>query len=128
MVDGLLDHGQDSRWLAEQVEQFTPLLLGITDEYAVAGFHGERDDLRLDAGLFDWEVADLDVVAGPQAVTEVAGMPAEVVVIALTGDLGESAARVARQGAAELVLTATELPTVDEQGLEARLVSTLGSA
>lgn len=110
MVDGLLDDGLDARWLAEQVLEFTPLRLGITDEYEVGRFHGERDDLRLDAGLVDWELADLEVVAGPDALTQLAAMPADVVVVALADEQGRQAADLARDAGAPLLLDAAELP------------------
>ncbi|MGB3954829.1 MAG: hypothetical protein WBL05_06050, partial [Brooklawnia sp.] len=81
LVDGLSDDGTDPRRLAELALEFTPLRLGITDDYAVAAFWAERGDLNIDRGLVDWEAAEAEVVAGPSAPVEVAGLPADIAVV-----------------------------------------------
>ena len=95
MVDGLVDDGTDPRWLAEQLTDFAPLRLGVTDEYAAASVLHERDEIALDAGLVDWELPELDVALGEPAAAEVAALTADFAVIALPGELGAEATRAA---------------------------------
>lgn len=88
MVDGLSANGSNLRLLAEQVLEFTPLKVAIADEYAVGAFRAEVADIALDKGLVDWEIPDFEVIAGPDAATELAAMPTDVVVNAITGAAG----------------------------------------
>lgn len=115
MLDGLVDDGSDPHRLAGTVLEFTPRLLGIIDDYAVGKFFDERADLSIDLGLVDWELPDLDVVTGDRAVTEVAAMPADIVVVALGGKLGRAAARAALASGERLVLIASGTVGDDEQ-------------
>ena len=109
LVDGLTDDGAEPRQLAELCLEFTPLRLGITDDYAVGRFWGEREDISIDRGLVDWEVADVDVVAGPSAAVEVAGIASDIAVIGLTGDPGNAAAAAALAAGTPVVLVPGEL-------------------
>lgn len=109
LVDGLTDDGAEPRQLAELCLEFTPLRLGITDDYAVGRFWGEREDISIDRGLVDWEVADVDVVAGPSAAVEVAGVASDIAVIGLTGDSGNAAAAAALAAGTPVVLVPVEL-------------------
>lgn len=109
LVDGLTDDGAEPRHLAELCLEFTPLRLGITDDYAVGRFWGEREDISIDRGLVDWEVADVDVVAGPSAAVEVAGVASDIAVIGLAGDPGRAAAAAARAAGTPVVLVPGEL-------------------
>ena len=88
MVDGLSANGSNPRLLAEQVLEFAPLKVAIADEYAVRGFRNEIEDLMLDRGLVDWELPEFEVISGPHAASELAGMQADVVVNAITGAAG----------------------------------------
>ena len=121
IVDGLVDSGANPTRLAELVVEFTPLRLGVLDEYAAGAVLGERDDIRLDAGLVEWELADLDLLTGPQASTELAAMPTDIVVVALSGDGGRTAAEAAAAQGTQLVLVADELPDADAATIAALL-------
>lgn len=88
MVDGLSANGSNPRLLAEQVLDFAPLKVAIADEYAVAAFRHEIEDIGIDRGLVDWELPDFEVLVGPRAAEELAAMPADVVVNAITGAAG----------------------------------------
>lgn len=96
IVDGLVDDGADARWLAEQLTEFTPLRLGITDEYAAAAVGHERDDIALDAGLVDWEMPEVEVLLGEQSALEVASLAADITIVAVGGAAGQAAAEAAR--------------------------------
>jgi|GEM_PF-5908134 len=97
ILDGLVDEGTDPRWLAEQVVRFTPLRLGITDDYAVSPVLAERAELTRDAGLVDWELPELMVCSGSGAIAEVAGLPADIVIVCLPGIPGQIAVTAAAQ-------------------------------
>lgn len=87
MVDGLVSSGAQPRDLAGLVWEFTPLLVGITDEYAEAAFRDELADIALDRGLVGWEVPEFDVIAGAEAPGRVAELDCDVLVDAVTGQL-----------------------------------------
>lgn len=109
LVDGLADDGADPRRLAEISLDFAPLRLGIGDDYAVGAFWAERDDINIDRGLVDWEAAEVEVVAGPTAAVEVAGMPADITVIGLVGEPGRLAAAAALAAGTPAVMVPAEL-------------------
>lgn len=109
LVDGLSDDGADPRRLAEVALEFTPLRLGISDDYAVGAFWGERDDINIDRGLVDWEAAEVEVVAGPSAPVEVAAMPADIAVVGLAGEPGRRVAAAALAAGTPVVLVPAEL-------------------
>lgn len=88
MVDGLAAGGSNVRLLAEQVFEFAPLKVAISDEYAEASFWQELEDLVTDAGLVDWEVHRPEVSIGPDAPIELAGMDTDIVLNAITGAAG----------------------------------------
>lgn len=88
MVDGLAAGGSNPRLLAEQVFEFAPLKVAISDEYAAAKFWHELEDIAVDAGLVDWEVHRPEVITGPGAAAELAGMDTEIVLNAVTGAAG----------------------------------------
>jgi len=122
LIDGLTDDGAEPRQLAELCLEFTPLRVGITDDYAVGQFWGEREDISIDLGLVDWEVADLDVVGGPSAAVEVAGIASDIAVIGLTGDPGRAAAEAARTAGTPVILVPGEIAS---EGLQAVSESSL---
>lgn len=109
IVDGLADSGADPRRLAELVTEFTPLRLGVTDEYAVGAVAAELDDIRLDAGLVEWEVAPVEILGGAEVISELVTMPFDIAIIGLAGEDGRAAAELATANGARLVLLADEL-------------------
>lgn len=115
MVDGLVDDGADARWLAEQVTEFTPLRLGITDEYAAASVGHEREEIALDAGLVDWELPELEVLLGEAAAAEVAGLVADITIVTLPGEIGAAAVAAAKAAGSGQVWLIE-----DEAGLDAQ--------
>ncbi|GAA2184524.1 hypothetical protein GCM10009785_32800 [Brooklawnia cerclae] len=87
MVDGLVSQGSQPRELAELVWEFTPLLVGIADEYAEGAFRDQLEDIALDKGMVDWELPEFDVVAGEGAAERVAALGCDVLVDAAAGRL-----------------------------------------
>lgn len=89
MVDGLVDDGQDPLELASLVSEYTPLRLGITDEYAVSDYRAARAEMATDAGILDWELPTVEVHMNDQAVSGVLEIGGDVVVICDPVLLGE---------------------------------------
>ena len=89
MVDGLVDDGQDPLELASLVSEYTPLRLGITDEYAVSDYRAARAEMATDAGILDWELPEVEVHMNDQAVSGVLEIGGDVVVICDPVLLGE---------------------------------------
>lgn len=89
MVDGLVDDGQDSSELASLVLEYTPLRLGITDDYAVGDYRAARSEMATDAGILDWELPEVEVHADDAAVSGVLEIGADVVAICDPSLLGD---------------------------------------
>ncbi len=81
MIDGLVDDGADPDRLAELVMDFTPLRLGITDEYAELLYRSRHREMATDAGILDWELPEVEVRTGSDAVQGVVDIGCDVVII-----------------------------------------------
>lgn len=108
LVDGLAAGGTNPRLLAQQVLEFTPLKVAIADEYAQRAFWDELEDLAIDAGLLEWEIAQPQVTCGPEAVTELAGSDTDIVVNAITGAAGLEATLASLSAGNQLALANKE--------------------
>lgn len=108
MVDALAAGGSNPRLLAQQVLDFAPLKVAIADEYAESAFWSELDDLRIDAGLTDWEIATPEVTTGEQAVIDLAAEQTDVVVNAITGAAGLKATLATLEAGTKLALANKE--------------------
>lgn len=104
IVDGLSAEADDPHWLTQTSLEFTPLVLGLTDDYQIGAFYAEREDISIDEGLVEWELADLEVIAGDDAAVRVAGESADIVVIADQSERGRQACEAALQGSASLII------------------------
>lgn len=89
MVDALVNEGTDARLLAEQVMEFTPLRLGVTDEYRVGPYRGELTELGVDAGLVDWEMPPTEVLTGDGSINEICDDSPGIVVVDQLGEAGD---------------------------------------
>lgn len=90
MIDGLVDDGQDSLELASLVLEYTPLRLGVTDEYAVGNYQAARSEMATDAGILGWELPEVEVHVEDQAVNGALEIGADVVVICDPNLLGDA--------------------------------------
>lgn len=122
LVDGLVDEGAESRLLAEQVLEFTPLRLGVVDEYRIGPYRGELSNLRLDAGLLDWELADTAVLAGPDSVAEICADDPELIVVDSVAEL-EDPISCAVASSATLIVVCQELADQVSKDFPAELAS-----